>query len=83
MPIRGLHYMAKVKGIKKALIDRNKKNKTIFVRIPSILEAGLNEALELGLSSSLSDFIRNAIELKLEKLGLYEELIKKRKAGKI
>lgn len=75
--------MAKVKGIKKALIDRNKKNKTIFVRIPSILEAGLNEALELGLSSSLSDFIRNAIELKLEKLGLYEELIKKRKAGKI
>lgn len=75
--------MARVKEIKKALKNGNKKSKTIFVRIPSILEAGLNEALELGFSSNLSDFIRNAIELKLQKLGLYDELIEKRKAGKI
>ena len=75
--------MTRAKKVKKKLKEITKKDKTIFVRIPSLLEAGLNEALELGISSSLSDFIRNAIELKLQTLGLYDDLIAKRKAGKI
>ena len=71
--------MTRAKKVKKTVEKAIAKTKTVFVRIPSALEIGLNEAINLGLTTSSSDLIREAIKDKLKELGLYDKAEKKSK----
>lgn len=71
--------MTRAKKAKRTVKKAVAKTKTVFVRIPSALEIGLIDAINLGLTTSSSDLIREAIKEKLEKLGLYDNAEKKSK----
>ena len=51
------------------------KTKTMFVRMPDILEEAINEAVQMGLVSNASELIRQALMDKLQNLGILQMVI--------